>query len=149
MTRSGFDNPDDHVILPGTISEEPLGPVVPYGDEQWYDIVKTVMAILIYAEAFDVTSDNVPTSLTGNSAVDRLFGLVGEYGQDEMGLTGQLPGRDPRDRELRRDLRSPPHSARPDPRGEPKRALGHRTVHGLPEGRPGVRCAAEVIRDQA
>ena len=24
-----------------TISEEPLGPVVPHGDEQWYDVVKT------------------------------------------------------------------------------------------------------------
>ena len=29
-TRGGFDNPDDHVILAGTISEEPLGPVVPH-----------------------------------------------------------------------------------------------------------------------
>ena len=86
-TKSGFDNPDAHVILPGTISEEPLGPVVPHGDEQWYDVVKTVMAILIYAEAFEITSDNVPTAATGDSAVDRLFGLEGAYGQEEMGLS--------------------------------------------------------------
>ena len=86
-TRAGFDNPDDHVILAGTISEEPLGPVVPHGDEEWYDIVSIVMGILIYAEAFEITSSNVPTAATGESAVDRLFGLEGSYGQEEIGLS--------------------------------------------------------------
>ena len=86
-TRAGFDNPDDHVILAGTISEEPLGPVVPHGDEEWYDIVSIVMGILIYAEAFEITSSNVPTASTGESAIDRLFGLEGSYGQEEIGLS--------------------------------------------------------------
>jgi general L-amino acid transport system substrate-binding protein len=86
-TRVGYANPDDHVILPDTISEEPLGPVVPHGDDQWYDIVKTTMAILIYAEAFGITSDSVPTAPTGNTAVDRLFGLEGGYGQEDLGLS--------------------------------------------------------------
>ena len=86
-TRAGFENPNDHVILAGTISEEPLGPVVPHGDEQWYDLVTAVMAILIYAEAYGVTSDSVPTAVTGNTAVDRLFGLEGAYGQETMGLS--------------------------------------------------------------
>ena len=58
---SAFQNRDAHVILPETISEEPLGPVVPHGDDQWFDIVKTVMAILIYSEAYSVTSDGVPS----------------------------------------------------------------------------------------
>ena len=86
-TRAGFANPDDHVILSGTISEEPLGPVVPHGDEQWYDIVKTVMAILIYSEAYGVTSSNVPTAVTGDAAIDRLFGLEGSFGQESLGLS--------------------------------------------------------------
>jgi general L-amino acid transport system substrate-binding protein len=86
-TRVGYANPDDHVILPDTISEEPLGPVVPHGDDQWYDIVKTTMAMLIYAEAFGITSDSVPTAPTGNTAVDRLFGLEGGYGQEDLGLS--------------------------------------------------------------
>ena len=86
-TRVGYDDPDAHVILPDTISEEPLGPVVPHGDDQWYDIVKTTMAILIYAEAFGITSDSVPTAPTGNTAVDRLFGLAGGYGQEDLGLS--------------------------------------------------------------
>ena len=89
-TRAGFENPDEHTILPGTISEEPLGPVVPHGDDQWYDIVKTVMAILIYAEAYGVTSDNVPTIATGNTKVDRLFGLEGSFGQEALGLSDNV-----------------------------------------------------------
>ena len=86
-TRDGFDNSDAHVILPGTISEEPLGPVVPHGDEQWYDVVTTVMTILIYAEAYGITSNNVPTAETGTTAVDRLFGISGSFGQEGMGLS--------------------------------------------------------------
>ena len=85
-TRAGLDNPDNHVILPGTISEEPLGPVVPHGDEEWYDVVTTVMGILIYAEAFGITANSVPTAATGETAVDRLFGLSGSYGQEDIGL---------------------------------------------------------------
>ena len=85
-TRSSFDNPDDHIILPGVISEEPLGPLVPHGDDQWFDIVKTVIAILIYAEAYGVTSDSVPSAATGDTKVDRLFGLEGSFGQEALGL---------------------------------------------------------------
>ena len=84
---SGFEDRDAHVILPETISEEPLGPVVPHGDEQWYDIVKAVMAILIYSEAYSVTSDSVPSAATGDTKVDRLFGLEGSFGQDTLGLS--------------------------------------------------------------
>ena len=88
---SAFQNRDDHVILPETISEEPLGPVVPHGDDQWFDIVKTVMSILIYSEAYSVTSDSVPTSKTGDTKVDRLFGLEeggeGAFGQGTLGLS--------------------------------------------------------------
>ena len=85
-TRSSFDNPDDHIILPGVISEEPLGPLVPHGDDQWFDIVKTVIAILIYAEAYGVTSDSVPSAATGDTKVDRLLGLEGSFGQEALGL---------------------------------------------------------------
>ena len=76
-----------HVILPETISEEPLGPVVPHGDDQWFDVVKTVMGILIYAEAYEVGSANVPSAATGDTKVDRLFGLEGSFGQDSLGIS--------------------------------------------------------------
>ena len=84
---SAFDDPSAHIILPETISEEPLGPVVPHGDDQWFDVVKTVMGILIYAEAYDITSPNVPTSVTGDTKVDRLFGLEGSFGQGSLGIS--------------------------------------------------------------
>ena len=77
---------DAHTILPETISEEPLGPVVPHGDDQWFDIVKTVMGILIYSEAYGIDSSNIPTATTGDTKVDRLFGLEGSFGQEVLGL---------------------------------------------------------------
>ena len=83
---TALENRADHVILPETISEEPLGPVVPSGDDQWFDVVKTVMGILIYAEAYGVSSDNVPSAATGDTKVDRLLGFEGSYGQESLGL---------------------------------------------------------------
>ena len=83
---TALENRADHVILPETISEEPLGPVVPSGDDQWFDVVKTVMGILIYAEAYGVSSDNVPSAATGDTKVDRLLGFEGSYGQESLGI---------------------------------------------------------------
>ena len=61
--------------------------MVPHGDENWYDIVKTVMTILIYAEAFGVSMDNVPSAKTGDTKIDRLFGLEGSFSQETLGLS--------------------------------------------------------------
>ena len=85
--RTGLNNPSDHTILPETISEEPLGPVVPHGDDQWFDVVKTVMGMLIYAEAYGVTAASVPSAETGETKIDRLFGLSGDFGQEPLGLS--------------------------------------------------------------
>ena len=82
-----LDDPASYTILPETISEEPLGPVVPHGDDQWFDIVKTVMAILIHGEVYGITSDAVPSTATNFAAVDRLLGLQGSFGQDSLGLS--------------------------------------------------------------
>ena len=82
-----LDDPQAHVILPEIISEEPLGPVVPHGDDQWFDIVKTVMAILIYGEAYDISQDSIPRASTGDSRVDRLLGIEGSFGQERLGLS--------------------------------------------------------------
>ena len=90
--RTALPNPEEHVILPETISEEPLGPVVPHGDEQWFDIVKTVMSILIYAEAYGINSTNVDAVAGGeNVKAKRLLGTEGSFGQEELGLD-QLVG---------------------------------------------------------
>ncbi len=87
LRGSVLSNPGAHVILPETISEETLGPVVPRGDDQWFDVVKTVMSIVIYAEAYGVDSGNVPSAVTGDARVDRLFGLVDSFGQENLGMS--------------------------------------------------------------
>lgn len=84
---TALEDPSAHTILPETISEEPLGPVVPHGDDRWFDIVKTTMGMLIYAEAYGVGQASVPSSKTGDTKVDRLFGLEGSWGQESLGLS--------------------------------------------------------------
>ncbi len=85
--RSSLPNPDDHSILPEVISEEPLTPLVPHGDSQWFDIVKTVMSILIQAEALGVNSANIAEMTASNNIqVKRLLGVEGSWGQDDLGL---------------------------------------------------------------
>lgn len=85
--RAGFDNPDDHVILDITVSKEPLTPAVPTGDDQWFDIVKTVMWALINAEEFGVTSANVDQMKSGDRAdVRTLLGAGDDWGYTALGL---------------------------------------------------------------
>ncbi|MFQ6014505.1 MAG: amino acid ABC transporter substrate-binding protein [Anaerolineae bacterium] len=84
---SGFADPDAHVILPETISKEPLTPVVPHGDDQWLDLVKTVMYVLINAEELGVTQANVEAMKdSDNIPIRRMLGVEGEFGQADLGL---------------------------------------------------------------
>ena len=57
--RTTFSNPDDHVILEDVMSKEPLGPVVPLGDDQWFNVVKWVVYATIQAEELGITQANV------------------------------------------------------------------------------------------
>ncbi len=85
--RAGFANPDDHVILDVTMSKEPLTPAVPHGDDQWFNLVKTVMFVLINAEELGVTSQNVDEMLNSDSPeIRRLLGVEGDFGQADLGL---------------------------------------------------------------
>ena len=82
-TRSTFENPDDHVILPETISKEPLGPLVREGDEPWGDIVYWVTRGLVAAEEYGITSENVEEIAANppNPSVARLLGAEGNMGE--------------------------------------------------------------------
>jgi general L-amino acid transport system substrate-binding protein len=48
--RSLLAKPQDHVVLDGVISKEPLGPVTRKGDQQWTDLVRWTLFALIDAE---------------------------------------------------------------------------------------------------
>jgi len=75
--RLQMKNPDDHVILPEIISQEPLGPVVRNNDVQWFQIVKWVSNALLDAEYLGVTQANVDDMKANSqdSAVQRLLGV--------------------------------------------------------------------------
>jgi len=79
-SRATFAKPSDHVILPETISKEPLGPVVRHGDNQWGDIVKWSLYVMIAAEEFGITAANVDKvrGETKDPEIRRMLGLEGE-----------------------------------------------------------------------
>ncbi len=81
-TRATFENPGDHVILPETISKEPLGPLVRHGDNEWGDLVRWTLNALIAAEEYGVTSANVDELAQGtdNPEINRLLGTEGDLG---------------------------------------------------------------------
>jgi general L-amino acid transport system substrate-binding protein len=76
-------NPDDYIILPETISKEPLGPAVRQGDTEMFSTVKWVVYGLIEAEEYGVTSENVDKmkAESQDPTVQRLLGVSGEMGQ--------------------------------------------------------------------
>ena len=85
--RSAFADPEAHVILPETISKEPLAPVVPRGDPLWTALVRTVFYVLINAEELGVTQANVEEMRSsGDIQVRRMLGTEETFGQAELGL---------------------------------------------------------------
>ena len=86
-------NPKDHEILPETISQEPLAPVLLHQDSQWFDAVKWITYALIQAEEFDIDSENL--SIYKNSRdteIKRFLGLESNLGS-QMGLTDDFTAR--------------------------------------------------------
>jgi len=79
--RTKMTNPDDHLVLPETISKEPLGPVVRQNDAVWEDIVRWSLNVMIEAEEYGISSSNADMMKTSeNPAVKRLVGTEGELG---------------------------------------------------------------------
>ena len=81
------DNPDEHVILPGVFSKEPLGIGVRAGDDQWFDIIKWVTHVTFNAEEWGVSSDNVDQMKAESKDINvqRLLGVKGDLGK-KLGL---------------------------------------------------------------
>jgi general L-amino acid transport system substrate-binding protein len=79
--RTKMKNPDEHIVLPETISKEPLGPAVRHGDQVWEDIVRWSLFAMIEAEEYGITSANADSMTTSeNPAIKRLVGAEGELG---------------------------------------------------------------------
>ncbi|HRD49040.1 MAG: amino acid ABC transporter substrate-binding protein [Candidatus Competibacter sp.] len=81
--RIKLAKPDDYIVLPDVISKEPLGPVVRHGDDDWYDIVKWTLFVMVNAEELGITSKNVEEmKKSTNPDVKRLLGVEGDKGKD-------------------------------------------------------------------
>ncbi len=86
--RTRARNPQDFVILPETISKEPLGPSVRRGDDEWFQIVRWSFYTLLEAEESGLTKANVD-EMRATSKSPQVMRLVGT-GDD----TGKLLGLD-------------------------------------------------------
>src|SRR6266581_5985647 len=79
-------NPADYLVLPQTISKEPLGPFTRNGDEVWTDIIAWLHYGLIEAEELGVTAASADEMAKSSTpAIQRLLGSAGELGS-RLGL---------------------------------------------------------------
>ncbi len=86
--RTSMTNPDEHMILPETISNEPISPMVGHGDQKWKDLVVWVLNVLIAAEEYGITSQNIDDMRKNskNPFVQRILGVSGKFGS-KIGLS--------------------------------------------------------------
>lgn len=73
--------PDQYAVLKETIAEEPMGPVVRRGDEEWFTIVRWMLFTLIRAEELGYTQGNVESRLektedSASKSWNELSGLI-------------------------------------------------------------------------
>ena len=86
--QTTFPVPEDHMILPETLSKEPLGPMVRHGDDQWFDIVQWVVFATFTGEEMKIDSTNVDDvrATSENPNVMKFLGTEPGMGP-KLGLT--------------------------------------------------------------
>lgn len=82
--RTKLEEPSAHMVLPEIISKEPLGPAVPHGDDQFFDVVKWVVFATVEAEEMGLSSSNIDGA-DKTPAVKRFIGEEGSLGEN-LGL---------------------------------------------------------------
>jgi general L-amino acid transport system substrate-binding protein len=83
VRRSAMPDPNDHVLLPDTISNEPQAAMVRQGEPRWRDLAFWAFNVRIVAEELGVTRANVFELRTHASSLElkRLLGLQGDLGK--------------------------------------------------------------------
>jgi len=80
--RAIASDPDAYVILPETISKEPLAPTIRQNDPNWRKIVDWSVYALIAAEERGITQANVDAHLKSEDPeIQRLLGANGDFGK--------------------------------------------------------------------
>ena len=86
-TKLQMESPSDHRALDDIFSEVQAVLAVPNGSDEWFNVVKFVMAGIIHAENLGVTSENVEASQSNQSiSIRRLAGYEGDFGQQALYL---------------------------------------------------------------
>jgi general L-amino acid transport system substrate-binding protein len=82
-TKTTFEDANAHMVFPEIISKEPLGPLVRQGDDQWADVARWTLNVLINAEEYGVTQANVAQMAAGsdNPEINRMLGSEGSLGE--------------------------------------------------------------------
>ncbi|WP_454691418.1 amino acid ABC transporter substrate-binding protein [Achromobacter aloeverae] len=81
--RTRLAKPDEWEILPENLSKEPLGPMVRQGDEQWFNLVRWTLNVMLEAEEYGITSKNVDEMLKStNPNVQRILGVTPGMGKN-------------------------------------------------------------------
>ncbi len=80
--RAIANDPEQYVILPETISKEPLAPAIRQNDPNWRDILNWSVYTLIAAEEKGITQANVEDHLKSEDPeVQRMLGVSGDFGK--------------------------------------------------------------------
>jgi len=85
------ENPSEHMILPETISKQPLAPLSPQSDPQFAEIIAWTVWGMIEAEEQGITSENIDEFLTSeNPAIQRLLGLNNNVTGEHLGIANDF-----------------------------------------------------------
>ncbi|MDQ7027459.1 MAG: amino acid ABC transporter substrate-binding protein [Anaerolineae bacterium] len=80
-------DPGEHMILPETISKEPLGPLSPQNDPQFAEIIAWTVFGLINAEEAGITSENIGDFLPADGEADDAY--IARVGPNVARILGQ------------------------------------------------------------
>ena len=79
--RAASKSPNDYLVLPETISKEPLAPAVRQNDSNWRDIVSWSVWTMMAAEEKGITQANVEEKLNSEDPeVQRMLGITDKLG---------------------------------------------------------------------
>ncbi|GAB4576162.1 MAG: amino acid ABC transporter substrate-binding protein [Anaerolineae bacterium] len=85
------EDPGAHVILPDTLSKEPLGPLTPQSDPQFAEIVAWTIYGMIEAEEQGITSENIDEFMDSEDPViQRLLGLNDNPSGSYLGIANNF-----------------------------------------------------------
>ena len=89
--RTGFPDPEAHVVLADVLSKEPLAPATVNADPLWSDAVRWIVYALIQAEELGITQANIDAKVAmakqdpNLAELRRFLGIDGELGR-QLGL---------------------------------------------------------------